>query len=323
MIILGFVLSLLFLILALKDANLEEIKSAFSEAKYWPIIPMLLSFLGFYWLKALRWSLLLSPSHKVNGNSLVPAMMAGAAGNNLLPAHFGEFVRVYFAGKKFNIPKSTVFATLVVERLFDVIIVLIIFSVALMAGEYSKSFYSSSVFLFFAAMTVMAGSVLLTMFTNQFVSFFEHKLTFLSVERRKKISEHLVNLSDGLLALRERNLIISVAVNSLIQWLFMATCFYFSLVAFNLDVSPSVAIIILGFTVVGLTLPTSPGFFGTIEYCYVLALTSVGVDPSTAVSAAIFYHLPAWTAVTVTGLVLLRVYHFSLAESRAALSEVH
>jgi len=305
MIILGFVLSLLFLILALKDANLEEIKSAFSEAKYWPIIPMLLSFLGFYWLKALRWSLLLSPSHKVNGNSLVPAMMAGAAGNNLLPAHFGEFVRVYFAGKKFNIPKSTVFATLVVERLFDVIIVL------------------SSVFLFFAAMTVMAGSVLLTMFTNQFVSFFEHKLTFLSVERRKKISEHLVNLSDGLLALRERNLIISVAVNSLIQWLFMATCFYFSLVAFDLDVSPSVAIVILGFTVVGLTLPTSPGFFGTIEYCYVLALTSVGVDPSTAVSAAIFYHLPAWTAVTVTGLVLLRVYHFSLAESRAALSEVH
>ena len=315
-IISGFVLSGLFLFLALKDTDIGGIKQAFREASYWPIIPMFVCLLGFYWLKALRWSVLLSPSYEVSGNQLVPAMMAGAAGNNLLPAHFGELVRVYFAGAKFSIPKSTVLATLVVERLFDIIVVLLMFSVALFAGGYSKVFYGSAVFLFSAALGILVMSILLTRFTAQFVDFFENRLTFLSLSLRQKISGQFVNLSTGLLALGKKNLYLNVIANSVVQWLCMAACFYFSLLAFDLDVSPLVGIVILGFTVVGLTLPTSPGFFGTIEYCYVLALTAVGVDATTAVSAAIFYHLPAWFGVTIIGVVLLRIYHFSFSDAR-------
>lgn len=318
LIFLGFILSALFLFLALRDADFDGIKRAFRDAVYWPLIPMFLSLLGFYWLKALRWSVLLSPSYKVSGNQLVPAMMAGAAGNNLLPAHFGELVRVYFASKKFEIPKSTVLATLVVERLFDIIVVLVIFSVALMVGEYSSEFYAGAIFLFLAAVCVMFASVLLTRFTDHFVHFFEHKLVFLSASLREKISTQFRNLATGLLALGKRKLYLNVVINSVVQWLCMAACFYFSLLAFDIQVSPMVAIVILGFTVVGLTLPTSPGFFGTIEYCYVLALTAVGVDASTAVSAAIFYHLPAWLGVTAIGLLLLRVYHFSLRDAELA-----
>lgn len=314
-IIAGFFLSALFLFLALKDTDIGGIKQAFRNANYWTIAPMFLSMLGFYWLKALRWSVLLSPSYKVSGNQLVPAMMAGAAGNNLLPAHFGELVRVYFAGAKFSIPKSTVLATLVVERLFDIIIVLLMFSVALLAGGYSKVFYGSAVFLFVAALLILTTSIFVTRFNTRLVDFFENKLTFLSLSLRQKISGQFVNLSTGLSALGKKNLYLNVIVNSFVQWLCMAACFYFSLLAFDLDVSPWVGIVILGFTVVGLTLPTSPGFFGTIEYCYVLALTAVGVDATTAVSAAIFYHLPAWLGVTVIGLVLLRVYHFSFRDA--------
>lgn len=318
LILLGFALSALFLFLALKDADTDGIVQAFRDAKYWPIVPMFLSLLGFYWLKALRWSVLLSPSYQVSGNQLVPAMMAGAAGNNLLPAHFGELVRVYFAGKKFDIPKSTVLATLVVERLFDMIIVLVIFSIGLMAGDYSSEFYNGAIFLLVAALLVMIASILLTRYTDRFIYFFEHKLTFLSAGIRQNISAQIHNLSTGLLALGKKNLYLNVVINSIVQWLCMAACFYFSLLAFNIDVSPMVAIVILGFTVVGLTLPTSPGFFGTIEYCYVLALTAVGVDATTAVSAAIFYHLPAWIGVTAIGLLLLRVYHFSLHDAKLA-----
>lgn len=317
LVILGFVLSAVFLYLALKDTDLAKVRHAFGSARYWPMIPMFLSLLGFYWLKALRWSVLLSPSHKVSGTQLIPAMMAGAAGNNLLPAHFGELVRVYFAGKKFDIPKSTVLATLVVERLFDIITVLVIFSIALMAGEYSTKFYGGAVFLLVLAVVIMVVSALLTRYTGCFISFVETRMTFLSIGIRQKIAKQILDLSTGLMALRQRRLYLGVAMNSLFQWLFMAACLYFSLVAFDIDVSPMVAVVILGFTVVGLTLPTSPGFFGTIEYCYVLGLTTVGVDASTALSAAIFYHLPAWIGVTVIGLVLLRVYHFSLRESRA------
>ncbi len=314
----GLLLSVLFLFLALKDTDIAGIRNAFSDAEYWPIVPMFLSILGFYWLKALRWSVLLSPSYTVSGSQLVPAMMAGAAGNNLLPAHFGELVRVYFAGEKFSIPKSTVLATLVVERLFDIIVVLLIFSLALLAAGYSRIYYGSAVFLLAAAFVILIASVLLARFTDQFIYFFEYKFTFIPHSLRGKISQQIRYLSTGLAALGTKKLYLRVIINSVLQWLCHAACFYFSLLAFDLDVSPLTGIIILGFTVVGLTLPTSPGFFGTIEYCYVLALTAVGIDASTAVSAAIFYHLPAWLGVTVIGLVLLRVYHFSFRDAELA-----
>lgn len=321
LVILGVVFSVVFLWLALKDTNLDEVKHAFSEARLWPMIPMFATLFGFYWLKAIRWSKLLSPSHRVSGIQLVPAMMAGAAGNNLLPAHFGELVRVYFAGKKFDIPKTTVLATLVVERLFDVVVVLVVFAIALMAGEYSNRFFVGAVVLLAAAIVIAVASVLLTIYTDKVIAFVKNRLTFLSVGLREEIATQISNLTTGLMALRQRNLYIEVLLNSLVQWLLMAACLYCALLAFNIDASPMVALVILGFTVVGLSLPTSPGFFGTIEYCYVLALGAIGVDASTAISAAIYYHLPAWLVVTVAGMVLLRVYHFSLSETRAEMSD--
>ena len=320
LVILGVVFSAVFLWLALKDTNVDEVKHAFAEAKLWPMIPMFATMFGFYWLKAIRWSKLLSPSHQVSGTQLVPAMMAGAAGNNLLPAHFGELVRVYFAGKKFDIPKTTVLATLVVERLFDIVVVLVIFAIALMAGDYSASIFTGAVILLSAAIVIAIASVLLTIYTDWVIAFVDRRLTFLSAGMREQIATQINNLTTGLMALRQRNLYFEVLLNSLVQWLLMAACLYCALLAFNIEASPMVGIVILGFTVVGLSLPTSPGFFGTIEYCYVLALGAIGVDASTAISAAIYYHLPAWLVVTVVGMVLLRVYHFSLRETREEMS---
>ncbi len=321
LVIVGVLLSALFLWLALKDTNIEEIRHAFASARYWPMIPMFATLFGFYWLKAIRWSVLLSPSYSVSGTQLVPAMMAGAAGNNLLPAHFGELVRVYFAGKKFGIPKTTVLATLVVERLFDLITVLVLFSLALLSGEYATKFYKGAIFLLVVALLIALVSVLLTVYTDRVTAFIEARLRFLSQTTRKKITEQVDNLITGLMALRQKNLYLEVLLNSLVQWLLMAACLYCALLAFDIEASPMVAIVILGFTVVGLTLPTSPGFFGTIEYCYVLGLATVGVDASTAISAAIYYHLPAWIVVTLAGVMLLRYYHVSFSESRAGLAE--
>ncbi len=268
-------------------------------------------------MKASRWSVLLPPSYNATGAQLFPPMMAGVSGNNLLPAHLGELISIYFVGKKFGIPKSTVLATLIVERLFDLIAVLILFSVALLVGDYSTKFYVGAIFLLAAAVAISIVSALLSNYTNYFVNFVERRFTFFSVDTRRKISEQIVNLSSGLQALRERRVYWRVCINSFLQWLLIAGCFYFSLLAFSIDVSPMIAIVILGFIVVGLTLPTSPGFFGTIEYCYVLALTAVGVDASKALSAAIYYHLPTWVVITISGLLLLRYNKVSFSQVRS------
>ena len=52
--------------------------------------------------------------------------------NNILPLRLGEFVRAIVAGKKLEISRSGVFATIVVERLMDIVIFIISFFVIAM-----------------------------------------------------------------------------------------------------------------------------------------------------------------------------------------------
>ncbi|MBX2823688.1 MAG: flippase-like domain-containing protein [Gammaproteobacteria bacterium] len=316
---LGFVISGFFLWLALKHTSVEAMAAAFSRASLWPLIPMFVCLIGFYWLKALRWSVVLSPTHVISGPALVPAMMVGAAGNNLLPAHMGELVRVYFAGHKFNVPKSTVLASLVVERLFDFLTVLVLLAIAFLLGEFSDHLFAAGAFLFCVASVAAIGCFLLVLYTVWFEQLVRERLPFLSESLRHAIAKQLVLLADGLIALRSSHLYLNVIINSLAQWLLMAGCIYCALIAFDIDANFYRAIVVLGLTVAGLTLPSSPGFFGTIEYCFVLGLAAAGVDANTALSAAIYYHLPAWVVVTLAGLYFAHKYRFSFRRSRTEL----
>lgn len=303
---LGIAFSAVFLWLALRNTNLSEIKQAFARASLWPMIPMFSCLIGFYWLKASRWRLLLSPSHRMSTGQLVPAMMAGAAGNNLLPAHLGEIVRIFYASSKLGIPKSTVLATLVLERVLDIVVVLGLLAIAFVIGDFSRVLVGAGALLLLIAIVAGFFCIVLTLYNERICNLLDTLLGRFSSRIRGKIIEQVRHTGTGLASLREGRLYLSVIANSLGQWLLMAGCIYSAMYALDLQVSPMVAVVVLGITVAGLSLPTSPGFFGTIEYCFVLGLASVGVDASSAISAAIYYHAPVWLAVTVGGLLIVR-----------------
>ena len=72
--------------------------------------------------RAFRWQLLLTPIRSVKISGLLSPMMIGFMGN-FLPGRIGEFLRAYLFGKKFKVSIMSSFATIVVERLFDLILV--------------------------------------------------------------------------------------------------------------------------------------------------------------------------------------------------------
>ena len=72
--------------------------------------------------------------------------------------------------------------------------------------------------------------------------------------------------------------------------------------------------VVVAFNVAGLSLPSTPGFFGTIELCFVLALRQYGVENESAVAAAIFWHLLAFTSTMVVSLVIVFRTGFSVRE---------
>jgi hypothetical protein len=92
----------------------------------------------------------------------------------------------------------------------------------------------------------------------------------------------------------------------------MVVCVYFAIVAFDIRVPPYAAILVLALIVAGVSLPTSPGFVGTIQFCFVLGLKQFGIDANSAFAASVFYHSITFVAVTATGLYFMHRYRLKL-----------
>jgi uncharacterized membrane protein YbhN (UPF0104 family) len=81
-----------------------------------------------------------------------------------------------------------------------------------------------------------------------------------------------------------------IAVVSFTMWLVMALCCLIALRTVDIGVGPVAAMFTLFCSVVGLALPTSPGFIGTIQIAFVVALVPFGVDRAEALAASVYYN---------------------------------
>jgi uncharacterized membrane protein YbhN (UPF0104 family) len=71
-------------------------------------------------------------------------------------------------------------------------------------------------------------------------------------------------------------------------------------------------------TVIGVSLPTAPGYVGSIQLAFVLALKPAGVAPESALAASMFYHVLAYVSVVGGGLVFLRHYGMRFGQLKGA-----
>lgn len=312
----GITLSGVLLWLAVKDTDFVEVSASFRDADVILAAPLLLGAAGFYFLKAARWSDILSPTAKIGTRGLIPAMMSGAAGNNLLPAHMGELVRTYLLGREYRLARVSVLATLVAERVFDIVGVLLLLSGTLFFADVSAGLRPAVLFLLIVS---VAGSIFMYMVVRHADAF--RRIVHAYSGRwppaiRRTAGVMALHITSGFGALREGRLFVRILVNSVAQWLLMSVCIYFALQALAIDVPFHAAIIVLAIIVAGLTLPTSPGFLGTIQYCFVLGLSQFGVDSSQALAASFFYHTLLWFAVTGTGLYFMHGYRLTFSRIR-------
>lgn len=124
----GIVFSLVFLILALRGVSLQELWGAIRTFNWWWAIPFVALTMFSMWLRAWRWHYFLRPTANLSSNRLFGPMMAGFAINGLLPARLGEFARAYVLARKESLPFPRVFGTIVVERIFDTLVLLALLS---------------------------------------------------------------------------------------------------------------------------------------------------------------------------------------------------
>ncbi|HEX5772752.1 MAG TPA: lysylphosphatidylglycerol synthase transmembrane domain-containing protein, partial [Geomobilimonas sp.] len=135
----GIGISAVLLVMLFRQIDGRQVLAAFRSMDYRYLVPsVFLTFVSYY-CRAIRWRYLLLPQKATSLGNLFPATIVGYMANNLLPARLGEFVRAYVLAEKEQLDSSSVFATLVLDRLFDgftvlLILVLTFFTVRLPEG---------------------------------------------------------------------------------------------------------------------------------------------------------------------------------------------
>jgi uncharacterized protein (TIRG00374 family) len=106
----------------------------------------------------------------------------------------------------------------------------------------------------------------------------------------------------GLNVLRTPRSLVLVVFWSLVLWMINALAFYVAFDAFDIPVSYVGALLLQGLLVLGISIPSTPGFFGPFEAVMVAVLALYGVANDVAFSYAIAYHITSFLPITLLGL---------------------
>ena len=123
----------LLLYLALRGVDWKAFLATLRQGRYY-LLPLVFLFSSVnYFIRAMRWRVLLTAERPIRPLTVFWANMAGYLGNSFLPARAGELVRSLALGHKAGINASFVLATALTERLLDVIALVLISALALLA----------------------------------------------------------------------------------------------------------------------------------------------------------------------------------------------
>src|SRR3990172_8741003 len=125
-ILIGFLLAAIFLYFFLRNIDLRELWRATKQGNLSLLLLSALLTLFNYFFRAVRWRYFLLPIKDTGTWNRFTATVIGFAANTIFPAKLGELVRPYLLGTKENISKSAALATVVVERVFDILCILLI-----------------------------------------------------------------------------------------------------------------------------------------------------------------------------------------------------
>jgi uncharacterized protein (TIRG00374 family) len=277
-------ISLVFLDLVFAQIEWPVLLGALVEANYWMLVPSCTLVVLSLFLRTWRWQWLLRSVGRVPFKPAFRATCIGVGANMVLPARAGEFLRAYAVGRSTGISKAAAFATLVVERIFDGLTILLsLVAVVLLVGVKSpvlKQIGLVGGFFYLGAL----GAVLVFYFRQSWFTAIVERL--LPERWAARVSKLLESFAHGLAILRDGRQLLIVTLQSLLIWFVLGLSFYPVMLAFDFGapVPPFAPFLLLPLLALGLTIPGAPGGVGILQYMSVLSMQlsfgAIGAEPA-------------------------------------------
>src|SRR5688572_11185486 len=306
---LGVLISILFIWLALRGLHLNDFWGVVKQANYIWLIPGIgVYFIG-VWVRAWRWHYLLRPMKHIPTSKMFPITTIGYMGNNIYPARAGEVLRAVILKRKEGVPVSASLATIIVERIFDGVVMLAFVFVNL--SELAKLTGASGFVgniqqvaiigtgIFLGALIIFLLAAMFPQVTAKFGLWFIERLTPQRFHQR--VIRMMNRFLDGLASLRSPLNVLMVFFTSIIIWLLETGKYWFVMHAFDFQVSFFALMLMNGIVNLATTIPSAPGYIGTFDAPGIAVLTAYGVSQATAAGYTLTLHVALWLPITILG----------------------
>jgi uncharacterized protein (TIRG00374 family) len=321
----GIALGAIFLYLSVRQVNFRETWDILRQARYHYLVGLFVLNFAALWVRSVRWHVFLSPVRLIPSARLFSPLCIGMMSNFIFPARAGEFIRAYLVGRREGISKSSAFATVVVERLFDGLAIMSFLALAPfllppLEGKTARLLQWSGLGIFLFYFAVLAVLLVLSHHREALSGYLDQSPFAARWKIVAAVFKAAMKFADGLAILKSRREAVSALALSYVIWILAGAINLLMMRAIGLELPLYAAFFLVVIQSFGVMVP-SPGFVGGYQFAHIFALGIFAVPESQAFSLSIFIHTGYFFTFVGMGLFFLGREHLGLGELKRASAE--
>ncbi|MCC6932935.1 MAG: flippase-like domain-containing protein [Deltaproteobacteria bacterium] len=303
----GLIFSAIIIIYLATQLNRQELINSLRSIRfvYLPLLIVLMVILNI--LRALRWKHLLKTDTIPATKNLFEAIIVGFTATFVLPLRAGEFVRAFYISKLENVFFIGAFASIVIERIFDVLALLVLFSCTLVGLPNMPTLVVLGAKSMALLATVMIAVIAVAYKKPQFVintaNFCGH---WLLPKKLYPLLDKFLNFTHeflhGLQSIKHFSSLIFVIIYTALIWLLVSAFYWVSLLALGYSAGFFMGIVVTVIVALAIAAPSAPGFIGTYQAGCIIALsTLLGLSETFAITYSVITHILQAIFIIATG----------------------
>ncbi len=323
--LLPFIITVLFICLVFINLDFKELINILKDFDFRFIFPLIAVILLSGTFRALNYKQLISKTLDVPLKILIPLCLTGSALNILLPARAGDIFRAYFTGKKYNSDKIKLFGTIMLERIFDGLVILSMLILGIFI--YNKNPLAQKLCTIGAV--IFVGSLIFAFLTvkfnkiNTFCNFLICKTTFLP-DKIKKCFDSFINFTnktcnsfiDGFEILLYPKKLLLIILCSCGIWFFEALKYYIIIQGLDCHVSSSIVLFIISFLALACMIPSTSIYIGPYQFAVISAFAIYNINKETALASSFIEQTTVTILTSITAVVFLLKNNISIKDIR-------
>ena len=305
-VLVGLLISVIFLWVAFRDLHPGDVLENIQTLNpFWLVVGAAVYFVAVA-IITWRWQFLLRAVKLVPMSRLFPLVCIGYMGNNVYPFRSGEALRIFLLNRNDRVPIVRATTTVVVERVFDGLVMLTFIVVPLLfidvASDEIQQVATFAAPIFLLALAVFFVLAAQPNLLRQLVIFVNRFLPERLESLVQRVSEDVIS---GLEGLRSPAHLAGAIITSYLTWGVEASVYWMVSFAFDFNMTYPEMLLVVGTVNLAGLIPASPGQIGVFEFFVSTVLVAVGISETSALTYAIVVHVVIWLPVTLVGFAFL------------------